>query len=575
MMPPPRAGANAGPRLLGPDGAPIASRPRLGDRMDGVFGQGGRYFDNAYDGASFTSPDLAGWTPFNIAPQAALSLDRARLAARVHDTARNDGWAAASVSRQVDNIIGEGWRLTAKPNAVALGISPEEANELALNIESEWRDYTTDSECFGDAGRRQTLGGQMATAFRHRAADGEALGAILWLDRGGDYCTALQVIDPDRLSNPFQGPDLYWRRQGIELGPNDEPVAYNIRAAHPGDIGVVNPKWFRWERVMRQLPNGRRQIIHAFEPNSAGMVRGVSPLAPVLQKLHMLGRYDKAELQAALINAMLAATVTSPGDQEQIAEALSGGEGVSGFQDARIGFYDGRPLKMDGAQVNYLYPTDKLELTRPNHPNSGFDAFYRTGLRNIAAAAGLSYEQLTMDWSQTNYSSARGALLEVWKGFNARKGNWAHQFVGPFYGAWLEEAIARGKVKLPKGAPAFREKRQAYCACRWIGPPRGWVDPLKETQASVLRISSGLSTFEEECGAQGQWYVDVFHQRARERAEMKALGLDPDELLRSNLPKGTRPGVADPPPEPAGETPAGEKDENEDDGETGAEANSQ
>jgi lambda family phage portal protein len=568
MRPPPRGPDGAGPRLLGPDGAPIVSKPRLGERMDGIYGQGRRSFDSAYDGASFTNPDVAGWNPFNIAPQAALSLDRGRLAARVHDTARNDGWASASVSKLVDNIIGDGWRLTAKPNPVSLGISPEAANELALSIESEWRDYTTDSECFIDAGRRQTLGGLMATAFRHRMADGEALGAILWLDRGGDYSTALQIIDPDRLSNPFQMPDLYWRRQGIELGPNEEPLAYNIRAAHPGDIGIVNPKWFRWERVMRQLPNGRRQIIHAYEPVSAGMVRGVSPLAPVLQKLHMLGRYDKAELQAALINAMLAATVTSPGDQEQIAEALSGGGEVSKFQDDRIGFYGDRPLKIEGAQVNYLYPTDKLELTRPNHPNSGFEAFYRTGLRNIAAVSGLSYEQLTMDWSQSNYSSARGALLEIDKGFSARRGNWAHQFVGPFYGAWLEEAIARGRVKLPKGAPEFREKRQAYCACRWIGPPRGWVDPLKESQGSLLRIAAGLSTFEKECADQGQWYVDVFHQRARERAEMTALGLDPDDLVRPKLPWGTQPGAANPPPAPTGPSSAGKSDEKKD---TGAE----
>lgn len=562
----------AAPRLLGADGQPLALKPRLGQRMDGVFGQPMNYLDRAYEGASFTNADLSGWQPFNVAPIAGIALDRPRLISRVHDAARNDGWAAASVSRQVDSIIGDGWRLTAKPNAQSLGIAPEAAAELAINIESEWRDYTSDTDCLCDAGLRLNMGALMALAFRHRMIDGEALGVILWLERGGDYATAVQVVDPDRLSNPYQMPDLWWRRQGIELGANEEPLAYNIRKAHPGDVGVVNPKWFQWERVARTLPNGRRQVVHAFEPSAAGMVRGVPPLAPVLQKLHMLGRYDKAELQAAVINSLLAATVTSPGDHEQIAEALGGGDGVSKFQDERIKFYGDKQLKIEGAQVNYLFPTDKLDLTKPNHPNSGFEAFFRTGLRNIAAAAGVSYEQMTMDWSQVNYSSARAALMEVYKGFNARKGNWAHQFVAPVYTAWLEEAFARGRVKLPKGAPPFREKKQAYCACRWIGPSRGWVDPLKEAEGAVLRLSAGLSTFEEECAQQGLWYIDVFHQRARERAEMKALGLDPDDLVRGKLPRETQPGVAAPPPAPQGPSKQGEKEENQDDGESGDDA---
>ena len=331
----------------------------------------------AYEGASPSEPDLAGFEPYNYSPQQAISRDQPRLAARIHHMARNDGWASAAFTRQVDSVIGSGWRLTAKPNAIALGIDQEAADDLAVQIETEWRLYSEDP-MLCDARQIFTIGMLLAQGFRHRVTDGEGLGVSLWLDRGGDYATALQVINPDRLSNPMNVLDRYDLRQGVELGPYGEPLAYHFRKVHPGDIGLVTPDLYKWERVARMLPNGRFQVIHAFEPPSSEMVRGVPPLAPVLQKLHMLGRYDKAELQASVLNAVLAAVVTST-DQTQVAKALEGADpladddaGISELQQDRVQYYQGRPLRIPGAQINYLYPTDKLELTKPQHPNMGF-----------------------------------------------------------------------------------------------------------------------------------------------------------------------------------------------------------
>ena len=100
--------------------------------------------------------------------------------------------------------------------------------------------------------------------------------------------------------------------------------------------------------------------------------------------------------------------------------------------------------------------------------------------------------------------------------------------MAPIYAAWLEEAIDRGTISLPKGAPEFAEAKAAYCAARWIGPGRGWVDPHKEATAATERMSAGLSTLERECAEQGEDYLETIQQRARERKEMMALGLDPD-----------------------------------------------
>ncbi len=87
------------------------------------------------------------------------------------------------------------------------------------------------------------------------------------------------------------------------------------------------------------------------------------------------------------------------------------------------------------------------------------------------------------------------------------------------YELWLEEAVNKGLVD----APDFYENRYAYTRCKWIGPGRGWVDPVKEAQACQIRMEIGLSTLEAECAGQGLDWEEVLEQRAREKERMKEL----------------------------------------------------
>jgi capsid protein len=59
-----------------------------------------------------------------------------------------------------------------------------------------------------------------------------------------------------------------------------------------------------------------------------------------------------------------------------------------------------------------------------------------------------------------------------------------------------------------------------------MGPGRGWIDPVKEKQGSILGMDAGLSTLEDECAenAGADWRENVA-QRAIEVARFKELGL--------------------------------------------------
>jgi lambda family phage portal protein len=479
----------------------------------------------AFVGASASHPSLARWTPRNYSPAEALHSSREPLVARIHDLARNDGWASAALSRHIDSAIGSGWRLSAKPNARRLGITQEVADELGSDIEAAFEEWAEDPRFYCDLQRRNYLGGLIALGYRHRLTEGDAFAVLHWSpDR--PYATTIEIIHPDRCVTPTGRREGYGVRSGVEIGKNGEPIGYHFLVQHPGEGGMVSigvPRATKY--IPREDQFGRPIVVHAFEMTEAGQVRGVPLLAPIVKKLRMLGRYDEAELQASVLNAVLAAFITTPHDPDLVAGGLGGLNELTPHQQMRLDMYGEAPINVDGVRVNFLAPGDKAEFLNPRHPNSVFEQFERTALRNVASASGLSYEQLSMDWSQSNYSSARAALLEVWRGLTARRQYFARTFMQPIYAAWLEEAIDKGQVRAPATARPFREALGAWTRAKWIGPARGWVDPVKESTAAALRMAHGLSTLEDECAEQGKDYQEVLLQLAREKREKEKLGL--------------------------------------------------
>ena len=133
---------------------------------------------------------------------------------------------------------------------------------------------------------------------------------------------------------------------------------------------------------------------------------------------------------------------------------------------------------------------------------------------------------MSNDWSDVNYSSARGALLEAWKTLGRRRTDFAVGTGQQVASVFVEEAMDVDDLPLPKGAPPFHLFRAAYSRAKWMGPGRGVIDPVKERQGSILGMDAGLSTLEDEAAELGgaDWRETVA-QRALEIARFKELGM--------------------------------------------------
>lgn len=480
----------------------------------------------AHHGASRTARDLAAWNPRRMSVDAEILRDLDPLVARSRDMDRNSGIAASGFRTVADNVLGSGLRINPRPDYLALGKSKSWADGWAREVRSRWESYYWTTACHaGDS-----LTGDQITSQVFRAAmlNGEGVALPLWLpERGDGFSTKMQTVESDRLGNPPWLPETVAFRGGIEFDLYGMPVAYWIKGTHPGDSVVgADESLSRWERVPRKTPFGRLRVVHCFDSERSGQSRGKPLLSSVLPEFKNLDRYKQAELQAALVNSLIAAFITTPLGAEDIVELY--GQDRAGMLKAR----QEHAVRLESGMIAALFPGDKVESFLPARPASAFDAFVTSVLRHIALAYDLPYEMLVKDWSRLNYVTARAALAEAWRSFLRRRDWLATSWMDPWYGLWLEEMVNAGEID----APDFYARRAAYQRCRWIGPGRGTLDPVREAQAAQLRVDSRISTLEDECAELGRDWTEVLEQQATERARMAELGLPDHSAVRAANP---------------------------------------
>ncbi len=473
----------------------------------------------AFTAGSRSHPDMRRWDPFPGSADADLNPELQLIRSRSRDLERNHGIAGGAVQTSADNIVGCGLRLKSRPDWKALGWTDEQAEEWSSDLESRWAAYAYSP--FFDAAQQLDFDGQTSLVFRSTFVNGAAIALPLWLKRpGAAAATTFQLVEADRLANPNHQADSKTLRGGIEIDQYGAPLAYWIRKQHPGDrFQLMNGFTSDAERIPAFAPWGRRRVIHVHNKARTGQTHGVPAFAASLRQFKVLGDYTNAELKAAVVNAMVAMVTKSSIGQEGLVELLAGNpEALKKYQEG-LNQRGISSIDFNAGMVLPLMLGEEIAGFTPARPTEAFDPFVMTFLRWIAAGLNMPYELLSKDFSKTNYSSARAALLEGWRYFRGQRKWLSKTWAQPVFELWLEEEVMESRIQ----APDFYAKRAFYCRTKWIGDGRGWIDPLKEAQAAERRLYIGISTLEDECAEQGLDWEEVAEQRAREKRRLEAL----------------------------------------------------
>ena len=490
--------------------------------------RGGR----AYDAADRGHRQMSGWTPRIGDVDKEANAARDTIVARARDLNRNNPVISGGIDRRTEAVVGSRIRLQAMPDFEAMGRNWEWASSWSRNVESQFRVWDRDSRRLCDAHRAQTFGQIVETAYRHWWVDGEACAYIEMRDRGSAYQTCVRLIDPDRLMNPqnkVDGAELPNGNQvvgGVEIDTTGVAIAYHVLRYHP-DAPNKARTFDDTVRIEREDDDGRPRFIHAFKRKRADQRRGVSRLVASMRKIRVLDKYDDAELELAILRALRSPYVESPAPTDEIREALApgGSDASEDYTQQWLDYREENPLIVEGIGYTTLMPGEKIGFATADGPPAHYGDFRKEGLRSIASDFGLSHQQLAQNWEDINYSSARTLLNEIWRGLLDDRWQFTQSFCGPVYAAWLQEAVAIGKVKLPGGPIGFYRYRAEITMSEWLGPGRGKIDPKKEGEASDLNLAAGRTNLSLEANEQGMDSRDVLMGRARDHAWIEEFGL--------------------------------------------------
>ena len=427
----------------------------------------------AYDGAS-QGRRTRGWLAAGGSAATETGFALHTLRNRSRDLVRNNEWAASAVESVVANWIGTG--IVPK----FLGADGK-THDVLTDL---WRAWGETTEC--DAAGMHDFSGLQSLAARTCTESGEVLVVQRFRETslGNPVNMQLAVLEPDHLDtgrdglvNNVDGSRLI---QGVEYDKWGTRTAYWLFPVHPGDGLLGGSQSVR-------VPAGR--VRHMFRCDRPGQVRGVPWLAPAMIKLRGLDEYQDARMMRERIAACfvgfveditgVAGGVPNVGLPVPAAEAVAGETNVRKFEP---GLWQPVPA---GKKITFGNPPQV----------EGYREFVNISLRAVAAAIGTTYEELTGDLTQVNFSSGRMGRLA----FHRRVDRWQRlvmrpQFNGPLVGWFRNAAAASGLIG----------QEDTTHVVEWTPPARPMIDPTKEVPARIAAIQGGLISLQETIRERGR-----------------------------------------------------------------------
>ena len=451
----------------------------------------------------------SGWGQLVTSADSELSTSLRLLRSRSRALIRDAPYAKRAKIIVVNNVIGAGMGMQAQ-----VKITRDSLNKsINDDIESSWEDWAEAAHCH--------TGGTLHFADIERIAMGQIFeaGEIFirkhyrpFGDSSIPFC--LEIIEPERVIDEFQPSALLPEavvRMGVESDEFRRPLAYWIRRLHPGEIRFSATETDKIERISAD------QIIHLRITDRWPQTRGEPWLHAVLRKLNDVDGYSESEIVACRAAASYMGIIETEQDYGEKQEDSS------------------REITIEPGIVERLNPREKFTFVAPNRPNTQIDPFMRLMLREIAAGTGVSYESLSRDYSQSNYSSSRLALLDdrdLWRVFQL----WfIRNFRNQIHREWLQQAVLAHAFKTIS-VEDYAANIKKFAAVRF--KPRGWtwIDPQKEVEAYKEGIKSGLTTMTKVISSTGDGMdiEDVLDERRHELDMAKEKGLvfdtDPESV---------------------------------------------
>ena len=460
-----------------------------------------------YEGATM-SRLTSSWVTGGTSADAEVHGSLARLRNRARQLVRDSDYARQAKRAVMNNVIGTGIKLQAQVLMQRGGRLDEDLNN---RIEKAWKYWGYKSYC--DVAGRLCFADIERMIVGAMCESGEVFVRVIRRPFGGSQIPfALQIFESDQLDETYTGKasaDGNEWRMGVEVDKFGRAVRYAFLQKHPGDAP------FSGTAAKRHLMLSADEVLHLYIQERPGQTRGVTWFASAIKRLHHLAGYEEAEVIRARASSSLMGFITTTEGELGTADEVYDGDRVDSFAPGVF---------------KYLQPGESVTVPQLDAPDGQFEPFTRGMLRAVAAGLGVSYTQVSSDFSQSNYSSSRLELLETRDNFRAIQRFLIENFHQPVFNMWLEMAVMGGALDLP----AYEANPDRFRMVKWCPRAYGYVDPQKEVAAYKDAVRCGFKTLSDVVAEQGGDLDDLLKQRQAELAMLDEMNIvldtDPSEV---------------------------------------------
>lgn len=423
----------------------------------------------------------ADWVTQNLSVNQEVNYSLRWLRDRSRDLGRNNPYARRCFRLYPNNIVGSG--IIPTPKNLRL-------NQLK-SLKNAWYDWGEKLVC--DYDQNNNIYGLQWLVSRSVVESGECLVRRVRASSSYKVPIRLQVLEGDYIDttrhtgiwkedNGLSYADYY----GIRFNKQGERIGYWIYNQHPSEFPTNS-----------ELVDAK-DIIHVYEVERPGQIRGIPILASVMLRLRDLDDYEFTERIrnkiAACFTVFLEDTSTDDGNNNS----------------------DFDVEKMQPGAIEMLPPGRKVTVASPPSKD-GFGEYVKGNIRGIAAGVGASYETLSGDYSNVNFSSGRMGWLE----FAREVEHWQWKIIIPklcdgIYEWFVEAAMFAGYI--PFGSAV---------QVSWTPPRREMIDPYKEIQALKEQLRAGLISWQEVVKMFGYIPDELEEELKKDKEMFDKLGLKP------------------------------------------------
>lgn len=157
-------------------------------------------------------------------------------------------------------------------------------------------------------------------------------------------------------------------------------------------------------------------------------------------------------------------------------------------------------LVIKAGGVTFLNGVKEIKTASPAEIAGNYQEHNNQVLRMVAGILGISFEMLTGDLTQVNYSSIRAGMIN-----HRRLMDQLREIdLKPAFNRVIGWFIEAYQLKTAKELPGYFENPYPYLDPTWIWPEWEEIDPLKAAKALVMEVENHITSLEEVSNGKGK-----------------------------------------------------------------------